>query len=304
MSALILSFFLIAATENQTSLFIEKIEAKVGSQIITSTDISLKISELSHQTREKKNKTTLRSEALNQLIDKALIKEYLESLRMGISEQDVNRRIDMIRASQGADTIDEFRQMLASQGMSLKNFKYQVKNQMELSQFLQILQRQTLQTTDQKELKAYYNDHISEFQKNIELNLQECLIPYGNNKKKALQIAAIYQKHPKRFAQCVRNYSKSPSAKVGGRLGNIHRDNLRDDIAQKVFSTRLNHVATIENPGAIQLLKVLKKKDLGPRSFSDVQDEIQQKIESERLTKARDKLLSDLRAKTFIKIES
>ena len=53
-----------------------------------------------------------------------------------------------------------------------------------------------------------------------------------------------------------------------------------------------------------QGLKVLKKRDLGVQKFDDVRDKIISSLESELLMKELEKTLSELKATTFIKIES
>lgn len=301
MWSIILSLSLISAP---AKLFTERIEARVGSQIITSTDVQQVAKELQQGALENKSSQTIEKRALDRLIEQALIKEYLRSVQMEVSDQDVERRINSIRSSQGVASLDEFKNYIENQGLSFASFKKQVREQMELAQFHQIIQRQSLQTISENELKAYYQANHSEFQNNYELSLRECLIPYGEEKDEVLKRAQDFKSNPKAFSKCVQSFSRSPSRQQDGLIGSFRSGSLREEVEQAVFSLQPGSVAIIQLPGAVQLLKVESKKDLGPRDFESVKDEIRRSLESQRIEKARTKLLSELRSSTFIKVES
>jgi len=296
-------FFAFILAPNPTG-FTEKIEARIGAQIITSTDLHLEVEALQKAALEKKSGQTLRKAAMDKLIEQALVREYLSNFQMDVSDQDVERKIDSIRSAQGIQSIGEFRRMLESQGLSFSDFRKQVKEQMRLAQFTQILQRDTLQTVDEKELQSFYKDHASQFASNWEYELQECLIPYGESRKKVTKIAKGFQNKPATFGKCVSDFSRGPSAANKGMLGKIEGSVLRDEVSSSLKSKRPNQIALIELPGAIQLLKIISKRDLGPRSFDKVKDDIKNSILTERMNKARQRLIADLRAKTYIKIAS
>lgn len=298
-------FILLTLVGARTELYSEKIEARVGNQIITSTDLRAEVTQLQDRANEAKTDSTLRKKALEMLIEKALIRNYLSHQQMDVSEQDVDRRVNSIRASQGLSNLDEFRKLLESRGMSFENFKKEVRDQLQNMQFEQVLQRQIVQSIDEKELRSYYSNHINDFSKNIVVDLQECLIPTGSQLKPELKKAIEqFRTEKKSFSSCVSTYSRSPSAAKGGMLGEVEMGMLRKEVETKVFAAKKGQVVAVEIPGAIQLLKILNKKDLGPRNFSDVKDEIKSIIQNERLFKAKERMISELKTSTFIKVSS
>lgn len=305
-----LTTFLMAAPindnqlSNQDTVFSEKIEAQVGKQIITTTDIQLEINQLRKQYSKDIPNDEYRRRAFERRMEVALAIEYLKRLQMNVDDQEVERRVHAIRAAQGISDLDEFRSLLESQGMSFESFKKQVKEQMQLSQFNQILQRQVLQTTDEKELKAYYQNHAQDFSTNPEVTLQECFIPIVGSPEQTMKIAQPFINKPASFGKCVEKYSQSPSRQNDGMLGKVQMGTFRAEVEKIVFNTKPGKVAKIELPGAIQLIRVVSKKDLGPRSFESAKDEIQNLIQGERISQAREKLMADLRATTYIKLNS
>lgn len=286
-------------------VLVEKIEARVGQEIITSTDIDLAVANLRVQALEKKTDKTLEKKALDDLIDAALIRDYLSRMDMQVTDQEIDRRINTIRTSNGISSLSEFKAMLEMQGMSFNRYRAQVRQQMEISKFDSVVQRQQFQTLDEKEMRSYYDRNSAQFQKNYQIRLKECvLVSDGSDLGATQKLAKRYTEKPRRFDECVEKHSQSPSKARQGDLGTVTRGILRDDIEKKVFSAKKGEVVAIANPRMIQLLKVTERVDLGPRSFDDMRTDIKRLIEGDRLSQARRQTLDELRSSTFIRLGS
>lgn len=300
----LLVFAFYASIQAPAPFISEKIEAQVGQQIITSTDLAMAEEQLKSQLLDKKSPKILKKMALDRLIDQALIKEYLRSSNMEVSDQDVERQLNSMRATQGIASMADLKTYLENQGSSFAALKNQIRNQMEMGQFYQVLQRQSIRSLTENDLMSYYQRHQDKFSSNFEIEVQECFIPLANNEKAAKSAQKKYESNPKIFSECVKKFSVAPSKMNNGRLGSFRRGDLRSDVELVIFSLNKNEVASIPQPGGIQLLKVIEKKDLGPKSFEEAKEEIKKALEAERLEAAREKTLSQLRSLTLIKIES
>jgi len=275
------------------TLHSEKIEAKVGKEIILTSDLQLMIATLSTSKKGEKS-DTLKKTALDTLIERALMRQYLEKLGFSVSDREIEQKISSIRTSNGIANNDQFRQMLALQGMSFEQLRDQIRFQMENMQFVGIMRRQASQTIDEKDLRAYYQEHKKDFKNNVEVELQECVIPIGEGGKAAAEKAANeFRSNPKKFDQCKTNNSN---------IGTFQSGLLREDIEQEVFKLNRGQVAIIEQPAGLQLLKVLDKKDLGARSFESVKGKIRESLESTVVQKEIQRTMSDLRTSTYIQI--
>lgn len=297
-------FSLLGIPSESDTLYTEKIEARVGGQIITSSEVANEMQKLQAAADEEKSQKTLKKRALSSLIELALVKEYLRRMQMDVTDQDVERRINSIRAAQGAASISEFSQMLASQGLSFDEFKKQVKEQMQLGQFYQIVQRKTLQTMDEKDLMAYYQNNQDKFSSKLELRIQECFIPFEGQRDKVMKLAKKFESQPSSFNQCVSLHSRSPSAQKNGDLGKVTRGLLRPEVESQIFKASKGDVVVIELPGAVQLIRVTEVNNLGPQDFESVKPEIEKAITDQRIAKAREKLMTELKASTFIQVDS
>lgn len=301
----VLGLIIAAINPSDNGLYTEKIEARVGSTIITSTDLRLAMVSIESQLNEPKSSKTLQSAALNSLIERTLIRQYLERVGMAVSDQEIERRINSIRVAQGAASLEDFRSMLESQGMSFESFKKQVREQMEINQFLSVIRRQTNSNIEEQELKAFFKNNPEKFSKNYEVTLKECVIPFQNRGPEQVQSEVEqYIESPSKFDKCVNDLSQSPSRLNGGSLGSFKRGMLREEVEQKVFAANQGEVVSVALPNAVQLIQVTKKEDLGSLSFESAKDEVERMLQDERIEKARDQVLSDLKAQTFIKIET
>ncbi len=282
--------------------FTEKIEAKVGNEIITSTDLVLMIETIKTQNPH------LDSDRLRQLareaeIDVRLISQYLNKMNIGISDREVDQRINSIRTANNIQSEEQFKALLESQGTSFQRFKNQLKRQMEQMQFATFIRRQMTRTIEEKDLKTYYSNHAKRFSSTPEVELKECFIPYGENPELAKERAKEFEAKPKTFDRCVKTLSESPSAQNEGYLGKFQRnDSLREDIEMAVFSLNEGEVTVIQTGAGLQLFKVVKRRDLGSRSYDDVKAQIKDLLESDLAEKEMKKVLAELRASTFIQI--
>jgi len=292
---------LILASEPEP-VFSERIEVRVGSEIITTFDLQSHMTALQGSGQADKDK--LVSTARDDLINAALVRETLRRAEIDISDQEVDRRINRIRVSEGIPSMEDFRRTLELQGLSLNQLRQQIRRQMEVEQFNQIVQNQVLQTIGEPEMMSFYRENQEEFSAHYQLNVQECLIPYAGNERLAKQTAQTYVQNPGRFSECVERHSQSPTRAHGGMINNVRKGMLMPQIEEVMFSTPEGRVGELQLPGAIRLFKVVNKTNLGEREFEDVRSEIENRIRTDRMNRARERYLERMRSETVIRVEA
>ena len=117
---------------------IDKIEAHVGSKIITSYDIEMlnpavykQIIAIKDETIKEEQLKAYKEQALNFLIDMYVMEIAAEKDGIRISDKDVDRAVSEIAASNKLSMAD-FERTLAAQNLSLKQYRYQIKSQLIL----------------------------------------------------------------------------------------------------------------------------------------------------------------------------
>jgi peptidyl-prolyl cis-trans isomerase C len=242
----------------------------------------------------------LHDKALKALVDQALITQFLEKMGIAVSEREIDQRINSIRAANGIQTQEQFRALLEKQGLNFDRFRGQLKRQMETGQFYSFIRRQATRTIEEKDLRAFYQNHNDQFKSTPEVELEECVVPIQSTEKAAEIEAAALAQNSKSFAKCLKKYA--PTNGTSGMLGKFHRGMLREDVEAKVFALKENGIAVLRTKGGFQLLRVAKIKNLGPQKFESVKDTIRESLETEIVQKEYQRMLGELKASTFVKI--
>jgi peptidyl-prolyl cis-trans isomerase SurA len=286
---------------NLSPVMTEKIEAKVGSEIILTSDVRALVSTL-RGVYPNESDEVLTKRALEAHIDRALMRQHLEKVGMSVSDREVESRIQSIRATNGAATNEQFKIMLAAQGLTFEAFREQIKSQIENMQFMSAIRRQSLFTTDEASMRDYYQRNLAEFSENWEIELQECFLDTEALGKDLQKTVQLYVSQPAKFDECVTNLSISPSRESAGKIGKFQQGMLREDIQRRVFPLDKGEVTTVAQAGGVQLLKVVNKINLGPQSFETVKDKIRERLEGAAIQKEMERTMAELRATAFIKI--
>jgi len=298
-----LSAFLISAMDPQAGspTFSEKIEARVGDKIITSSDLDSMIEALKQASPDQPAELA-RKKALQTLIDRSLISIYLNQLGAPVSDRDVDQRINAIKFQNNVSSQEDFKALLQQQGLTFDKFRDQIRFQMEYMQFINFMRRDSNQSIEEKELRALFQERSKDFATNYELELQECTIPLTRSAAEIDQLISTYTTNPKRFDECVQKVSQSPSTSAGGRIGKFKLGMLRDDVERAVFAADKGTVVVIRQPGSVQLIKILNRVDVGPQSYDSVKDRLKARLQEERLQKEVEKKLSELKNSVYIQI--
>lgn len=287
-------FFTLISTLDSPLTFKEKIEARAGSEIITTTDLEQMVETMKIENPQASEKD-LRQRALQTLIDQALISQFLDKMGITVTDREIDQRINSIRTANGIQSQEQFRALLEKQGLSFDKFKTQLKRQMESGQFYGFIRRQATHTIEEKDLRAYYQNNMDRYKSNLEIEIEECIVPSTQDDKAAESEAIEFSKATKGFSKCAAKHSSTV-------LGKFQRGMLRDDIESKVFSLKPSEVAMFKTRGGYQLLRVTKIKNLGAQSFESVKESIRESLETEIVQKEYQRMMSELKASTFIKI--
>lgn len=289
---------LIAANEPSKNIFREKIEVHVGSEIITTTDLELMVENL-RPLMAGASETDIWRRARDIAIDQKLMSIQLRKNEMSAAiDNEVEKRLNSVSGDKN------FKQMLEAKNLTIERFRASLKTQLEKSQFMNLIRRNAAKTPDENDLKMYFKNLPEQAKRNFEIELSECFIPFGAAPQDARQKAEFFVKNPSKFGDCVKNISQSQSAAKGGKIGSFTWGVLPEDVESRVAHLKAGEIALNHRPDGLQLLKVEKSKSLGPVTFELAKDRIREHLENEIWEQEYNRTLSDLRANTFIKIES
>ncbi len=144
-----------------------------------------------------------------------------------------------------------------------------------------------------REVEAYYNQHIDDYRKSEEVQLQQIVV---RDHDKAVRLRSELLNAPGRFEEIARRESVSPEAASGGQMGYFERGVLPTEMENIVFALQVNEISPItETPYGFHIFKVTRIKKKRLLAFASVSGEIRDQLLAEKLRDASRDFLSGLR---------
>lgn len=278
------SSFLVALLFSSLSVFAAPL-AKVGEQAIDEDDLAWRIravtkgkmqlkpsandgdgkSEASQ--KEKGNGPTqaspqLRSAQLRFLIDQSLIGQYLDRTKHGASDQDVSQLITQL--SQDLKRRNEtFPKYLKQAGLTEKQFRKITKWELGWNRYLE------RQLTDEN-MKRFYDSrpreydgttiHVAHIFFKAPANASPEVVETAS--KKASAVRQEMEEGKKSFEELAATHSEAPTAKEGGDIGWIAREEpMSEEFSRAAYAIKVGEVSKpVRSPVGFHIIRVLEEK--------------------------------------------
>ena len=299
---------------------IEQIICKVNGDIITNIDLLHDRAELEKQYRSngfsgKRLEDAMKAEEPNFLrnkIDHLLLQQKGKELELKV-DGDLNKQIaDMQRQTNTADP-EKFQALVRQEtGKSYEDFKADLKNNLYEQG---VVSEEVLRKIQfkQEEIRAYYDAHQDEFQREERIYLREIMISTQGKQDDPVALAAAQKKakdlvdrarRGERFNELAQANSDSVTAKDGGGLDPYKKGELAPAIESAVWDKERGTVTDPINIGnALLILRVDEHYKAGLASFEEVEGAIQNHIVESRRQVALRAYLTKLRDLSFLEIK-
>lgn len=251
----------------------------------------------------------MRSQVLDQMIDKKLAQQQIRKLNIVVDEQEVDRSIEMIKRA-NYYTDEELLQALEEEGVTYQQYREEVKSQIERARLVAHEVRSKIVITD-AEIKRYYDRHRDIYGGKQRLHLRHILmaVPAGADKagKDAVRkrMEEIYRRLAagESFQDLARKYSESPVAEDGGDLGLINPDDLAFPIKQAIGKLKEGEFTPVlDTEQGYQIFLLEKKVTVGAKPLEAVRDEIRRTLYNQVVDRKYKQWLEDLKARSHIRI--
>ncbi len=312
-----LAAFALAALADVTT--VEEIVCKVNGEIITNLDLAHDRANLEKQLRAggltgQRLEDGIKAESPNLLrdkIDTLLLVQKGKELELKV-DPDVNKYIaDLQRQFKMADP-DKFQALVRQEtGKSYEDFKADLKNSFYVQGVVsEEVMRKIKFTTE--EVRAYYDAHKDEFQRQERVFLREIAISTEGKdeagvaaaEKKAKDLVERARKG-ERFPELAQTNSDSATAKDGGALDPYKKGDLAPAIEAAVWDKERGYITDpIQIPSGWLILKVDEHYKAGLAGFEEVETDIQNRILDSRRQAALRAYLTKLREDAFLEIKA
>jgi peptidyl-prolyl cis-trans isomerase SurA len=214
-----------------------------------------------------------KARALDSLIEEALVAREADRLGIRVTDEDVDRTVESIRARNNLDE-EAFQAAVASRRISYTAYLEEVRSQIRRAKVAQRVLRSRMRVGDEA-LREYYLKNVADFQEPEKVRICHIQLPASEGREKA---EAVRQKAlaGADFSVLARQVSEGPSAAQGGDMGFLSVKNLSEEVRKAVADLPDGGISpVVEMAGACHIFAVLEKQDGRIPDFEEVRDEIQ-----------------------------
>ena len=293
---------------------IDRIAAKVGSEIITVSDttdtLKLKKNLLIFKygkTEGARKAASLEKDFLNEMILEIILKEKIEAEGFELSDKELESYYHSQIQSQNK-TEKEFITELQNQNITLQDYKEDLKFEIGKQKFTQKYIMPKIEIAD-ADLQKVYEERKTEFKtfkkyRFIESMLIRNQFPTDEEFKKAAQeIQTGLKNNSASVNIAIRKNSQGAFKSNGGDSGVMDAKNINPEIKMLLDQLKDGQTSQIfYNPGAAYTFKLIQKSDPQPLSFNEVAGLLKMQLSQEALSKELRNYLLAEKENTFVEI--
>lgn len=295
---------------------IDRIVAVVDEEIITLSELEETARPLLAQvnqvadpvTRAQLRQRQLRA-ALDALVGKKLVAQEAARRNLGVDSADVDAHLERVRAQQGW-TEDQLRLYLSSQGLTMAEFKAEVRENLLRQRVIGAVLGSKVRIGD-TDLKDFYKEKLTRSNTEYEVEAAHIVLTVPPQATEAEE-SAVRQKATELlqrarsgedFTALAQQYSQGPGAANGGYLGTIRRGSLDGALESTLFETEPGGVnGPVRTGFGYHVVKAIARKTLPPKPFEEVKGELQRELHNKRLEEELGKWIEELEKKAFVDI--
>ena len=298
-------------------VIIDRIVAVVNDEIITLYDLNetLKPYEENIQalgySPEKARETLfkLRADLLNKLIDEKLTDQQIKKHNLTISTREIDMTIERIKESRSY-TDEDLRAGLAEQGLTIEEYRENLKKQLLRGKLVNLEVKSKIVITS-AEIEKYYNEHLEKYAGETKYHLWNIFIRFSPMTDESLKQIAFGKmetvlsqlKQGQSFESLAAQAPDSPQSPQGTDLGLYRLDELSPQLRNVVKDMKAGgYSSIIETDSGYQIIYVQKVLVTAPKTFSEVESEIESVLYNEAIDNRYNTWLSELRKRSHIKV--
>jgi peptidyl-prolyl cis-trans isomerase SurA len=296
---------------------VDRIVAVVNDDLITLFDLNQKFRPYEENIRalgyaperERETLFKLRTDLLNQLIESTLSDQVVKKHNIEVSEQEIDTALERVKDARSL-TDDDLRAGLAQQGLTLEEYRKNLKQQLLRNKLVNREVKSKIVVTED-DINAYYDAHREKFAGELNYHIWNIFIrtaKFADDSTRRLALekmeAVLAQlKQGRSFESFAVDDSNSPMAPKGADLGQFKLEELSPKLKEAVSGMKAGDFSPIlETDLGYQIIFVQKIVETESKSLATVKSEIHEILYNEAVDNRFQKWLKDLRKRSHIKI--
>lgn len=253
----------------------------------------------------------LHDKVLQMLIDERLIEKESESLKISVSDEDINLAMSSI-AERNNVPEKNLSAFLKAQNVDIDEMKRQIRNQILWGKIITQKIRPTVSISP-KEIKENKDavEKISQSSEtqHAELRLSEIVLYSGSQEehKKNMKLAEELVEQVRKganFGKLAQQFSRGPSAQHFGDIGWVLSSQMQPELAALLLKTEEKQPVVLEVQDGVRIVEVKEKKVLESNAPSKIlsDQEVEEYLTMRKMSIALKMYLKKLRAAAHIRV--
>lgn len=300
---------------------VDRVVAVVNEDVITLSEVNEEGKALFQRVAEQVPASELpealkqvRKTVIDKLIEKKIMLQEAEEANISVSDEEVDNAFQLI-LKRNNTTPKQFRQQLATMGMTEEQYRENLKNQVLSSKLVSFEVRSKVIIPESK-IIDYYDSHYTErvgeggyyiLQIGIqwEGNGGDAEMSKSEARKKAERVRSLALSGSD-FRELAREYSDLPSGADGGDIGVLDKDDMSAEMLDIVSKTKPGDISTIiETSSGYQFFKVLSSKEgqiITKVPYETVKNDIYDILYQQEIEVHFEEWLQNVKNQSYIKI--
>jgi peptidyl-prolyl cis-trans isomerase SurA len=287
-----------------------RIVAIVNNDIITYYELEKSMKGMVLPDAGSANRAEFQKQFLLQMIDHKLVDLQVKKLGLQVLAEEVDKTISRIRQEQGLDNPEEFKAALAKQGLTEKDLKEKIKDQiLRFKLISREIGSKIIISPDR--VKEYYEKNKSEFQRVEGVRLAHIILRTGADtspeelaqKKQLAQEILDRLKKGEKFTDLARSYSQDATAAQGGELGLFKMEEIDPSLSEVISRLKPGEVSpVIVSPQGLQIVQLISRNEAKEFTLEEVKGRIQEQLFQKEVDQRFSLWLQQLKDRSYIQV--
>ncbi len=281
------------------SVVVDRVIAVVNDDIITMSDLQR---EAAKNHGDKRNDGLLLEDMINRKLELAAAKRA----SMDTTDKELDEAVADIMKRNSLDRA-QFEAALAKDGLTLEQYRAELKEQMTISRVFNKFVRSGL-TVEETEIRAFYDRNIKNYSLPEEIRVRQILFkipdkaPTGQIDAVRDKAKTVYEraKRGEDFVRLVREFSESETAEQDGDLGFMQREHTLPEIEQAARTMKPGEIAgPLQCASGFHIIR-LEEVRTPVKPYELVKDEIANAIYQQKVENTYRAWLQTLRSESHV----
>jgi peptidyl-prolyl cis-trans isomerase SurA len=297
---------------------VDRVAAVVNNEIITlgevmkraSPDLQRADQETAPEDRAKKHEEITRK-VLDALVDEKLLDQELRESKITVEDKQVDQGVQEVM-KQYNFTADQLAQAVANEGLSLTDYREQLRKQLGRFQLLREKVAKLVKVSD-ADIRSEYDRMARDEGKEIEVHVRHIVVAVSETAPpdevdKALAAAtaiAVEARQPGAdFSELAKKKSQGSSAADGGDLGFFKRGAMVPAFEKVAYSLKAGEVSDpVRTSVGWHVLKLEERRAIGLLPLAELRPQIEEKLRRDLSERARVQYVKTLRQAAVVDIK-